>query len=101
MSISIYFVVTTDADGKVQAATTLPSRHFFPHSPAEQLAQAVAVGIAKRVPLAYNNAALPALALAQELISPEGFGHAVTPEVRLAAKRVLDSTRPSPMGAPA
>lgn len=101
MSSSVYFVITTAPDGTVKAATTLPGQQAHPHTPAEQLAHAVAFGLLKRVPLTFDSAKLPAVSLAQELVSPEGFAHAVTAEVRIAAKAVVDSIRPSTCEVPA
>lgn len=37
----------------------------------------------------YDAHQVPAIALALELLDPDGFGHAVTPEVRDRARRVL------------
>lgn len=101
MSSSIYFHITTAADGTVKAATSLPGHHPFPHSPIEQIAHAMAYALAKRVPLDFDSSKLPALALAQELISPEGYGHAVTSEVRRDAKAIVDSIRHSTFEVPA
>ncbi len=91
-----YLTIKSDAYGNVSIGTTLNQAaiHHRQLTPGEKYTQ-VLLKIAELLgaPLHHGRQHVPALALAADVIHPEGWGHGVPEDLWRSAKRVLDESR--------
>lgn len=94
-----YIAIKSDAYGNVSVATSLPQPTGELHmpTPGEVYARAF-LQFAERsgAQLQHGREHVPALALAADVVSPDGWGHGVPTDLWSAAKRVLDDARGAP-----
>lgn len=97
-----YLAIKSDAHGNVSVGTTLnpDAIHHRPLTPGEVFTLAFLNFSGKaHAQVHHGRQHVPALALAAEVISPEGWGHAVPDDLWRAARHVLTESR-DPITAP-
>ncbi len=97
-----YLAIKSDAHGNVSVGTTLNPHAINQRllTPGEIVTQAF-LNFARKAhaQLHHGHQYVPALALAAEVVSPEGWGHAVPDDLWRAARHVLNESR-EPITAP-